>query len=90
MKPRRTLFAKPLGPHLGRLLATMPVVLFAGVRPAGALPPPAFVPWPQEYATTQGTCILGNGKRIVYENQSLATLAAITAKDIRMATLAPR
>ncbi len=44
------------------------------------------MPWPQEYHAGQGTCPLGNGKRIVYADESLAPLAKILAHDMRMAT----
>lgn len=71
---------------MGCRLAALLFTLFTGVAFAEPDQRPAFVPWPQDYQAGTGTCVIGNGKRIVYEDQSLAPLAAILANDIRMAT----
>ena len=66
--------------------AALSAILLGSVALADPAPRPAFVPWPQEYQAGTGSCVIGNGGRIVYEEQAIAPLAAILAKDIRMAT----
>jgi len=68
------------------LLCGLAFALCAGVLMSEPIQPPAFSPWPQDYKAAPGTCIIGNGKRMVYGDASLAPLAAIVARDIRMAT----
>ncbi|MCY2930964.1 MAG: family 20 glycosylhydrolase [Planctomycetota bacterium] len=70
----------------GRRVAAALLAFFAGVLAAGAAQPPAFSPWPKEYKPGPGECVIGEGKRIVYDDASIAPLAGIVAKDIRMAT----
>ena len=71
---------------VGCCLAALIFTLFTGVTFAEPDGRPAFVPWPQDYQAGTGTCVIGTGKRIVYDDKSLAPLAAILASDIRMAT----
>ena len=61
-------------------------MLFAGALFGEPGQPPSFVPWPQEYKPGAGSCLIGAGGRIVYDDTSLAPLAGILAREIRMAT----
>lgn len=79
-------FAHRYTSRFGCCLATLLLMLFTNMVFADSAPRPAFAPWPQEYQAGTGTCAIGNGKRIVYEDKPLAPLAAIMAKDVRMAT----
>ncbi|MCF7730094.1 MAG: family 20 glycosylhydrolase [Akkermansiaceae bacterium] len=74
------------GPRSPAPLAAFLLTLLTGLPLAAAVERPALVPWPVEYSPGAGNCVIDNGRRIVYEDQSLAPLAAILAKEVRMAT----
>jgi len=86
MNPNYKLFAHRHGSRVGCYLAALLFALSSSLTFADSAQRPAFVPWPQEYKAGTGTCAIGNGKRTVYEDKSLAPLATILAKDVRMAT----
>ena len=73
-------------PRFWYRLAVLSSIILASGALANPAPRPAFVPWPQEYKAGTGVFVAGAGGRVVYEDKSLAPLAAILVRDIRMAT----
>jgi len=74
------------GFHPWRALVVLLGIGSTGLALAEPVQPPAFVPWPQSYQAAQVTCVIGNGKRIVVADPSLAPLANILAREVRLAT----
>ena len=86
MNSNQELLLKHRSFQLGGARVFLVALQLAAALHAESIQPPPFAPWPQDYKSGTGSCLIGPGKRIVFQDESLAPLANILAREVRLAT----